>query len=209
MVDVAIACVWPKVHMSFYLGWIVPSVFALFGSAEARPKTKRRAAPAPGAAAPVKARTSLLLVQAGAIVVSFLNPYGADALRGPIEFLSLRHEPLYQGIGELHTKPGATDGYRRARAGRRTSVRLAQTDSTLRMGLRADLERTVASSPLHGAPRASWPRVLIEDHDWDQAEKAPLEAARRAGDAERARAPRGDRTWAGGERETLTANHSS
>ncbi len=99
---VAIAWIWPNVHVSFYLGWIVTALFAWFEVAArpAAPKRRPQRAAAVDPAAP--RRTSLGTVLAASILVSFLNPFGVDALRGPLDFLSLRREPLYQGIGELH-----------------------------------------------------------------------------------------------------------
>src|SRR5262249_61971189 len=100
------AGLWPVVHVSYYVGWMLLAIFAPFDAPATRRAGKRRAprmaASAPDIA-PAPRRTPLLAVLAVAIAVSFLNPFGADALRGPIDFLSLRKELLYQGIGELHT----------------------------------------------------------------------------------------------------------
>jgi hypothetical protein len=84
---VPIAWVWPNVHVSYYVGWLVLAIFAL---ADTRDRLRPR-------------RTSLPIVLAAAVAVSFLNPFGPAGLSGPLEFLRLRQEPLYRGIGELHT----------------------------------------------------------------------------------------------------------
>src|SRR5262245_7101120 len=86
---VALAWVWPNLHVSYYVGWLVLAIFALAD-------TRARRVDAPK-------RSALPLVLGAAIAVSFLNPFGAAGLAAPLDFLSLRNEPLYRGIGELHT----------------------------------------------------------------------------------------------------------
>jgi len=86
---VPLAWVWPNLHVSYYVGWLVLAIFAIADAGARR--------------GPTTGRTPLPLVLGAAVVVSFFNPFGAAGLAAPLEFLSLRQEPLYRGIGELHT----------------------------------------------------------------------------------------------------------
>ena len=104
---VPIAWAWPNLHVSYYLGWLVLALFAIFDpQALGRRTPKRRSgrgAGAPDLPARVTRPAPLGLVLSASIAASFLNPFGVDALRAPLDFLSLRHELLYRAIGELHT----------------------------------------------------------------------------------------------------------
>jgi hypothetical protein len=95
---VAIAWVWPDLHVSYYLGLLLTGLFAL---AELAPARRGRGGKSQEPAPPAR-RISLWLVLAASTLVSFVNPFGAGALSSPFEFFFvLRNESLYRAIGEL------------------------------------------------------------------------------------------------------------
>ena len=99
---IPIAWLWPAVHASFHLGWLAIAAFAVDeGWRGGRRPRRDRPSAAEAARAPAR-RVPLLFVLSAAIAISFLNPLGASALSGPLDYLlRLRHEPLYGAIGEL------------------------------------------------------------------------------------------------------------
>ena len=87
---VPIALLWANAHISYYIGLFLTAAYWL-------------AAIRPGRAVrPPQAPRILLLVGLASAAVSFVNPFGWQALWQPFEyFLVWRHEPIYQIIGEL------------------------------------------------------------------------------------------------------------
>jgi Flp pilus assembly protein TadD len=96
---VALAWTWANVHISYYLGLVLISLYGL---------DALRASGAAGSEAGAS-RTrafTLLRIGAAAIAVSFLNPFGWVALWQPFEFaLRWRNDPLIRTIGELQPLP--------------------------------------------------------------------------------------------------------
>jgi hypothetical protein len=93
---VAIAWVWANTHPSYYMGFVMIGLHLLDDLMAAR-----RARGVAAAAIMAGTRRLLVVAIAGA-AVSFLNPWGWRPLWQPFEFfLTLRHEPVYRGIGEL------------------------------------------------------------------------------------------------------------
>ena len=93
---VLIAWAWANTHPSYYLGFVILGLRLLDDLLAAR-----RARGAAAAAARASAR-SLLSIAGLGLAVSFLNPWGWRPLWQPFTFaLTLRHEALYQSIGEL------------------------------------------------------------------------------------------------------------
>jgi hypothetical protein len=93
---IAIAWVWANTHPSYYLGFLMIGFHVLD---DLRAAGRARAAAA--AAIHAGARRLVVIAIAG-FAISFANPWGWRPLWQPFEFFfSLRHEPIYQGIGEL------------------------------------------------------------------------------------------------------------
>ncbi len=91
---VPIAWLWPNVHPTYYLGWIVLGAF----TAEEWIRNRGPQRPAKEA----RPRISLAWIFLASIAISFVNPFGASALWVPVQhMLQHRGEPLYQAIGEL------------------------------------------------------------------------------------------------------------
>ena len=93
---IPIAWVWANTHPSYYMGFFMIGLHVLDDL-----RAARRAGGATAAA--LRAGTVRLcgIALAGA-ALSFANPWGWRPLWQPFEFfLTLRHEPIYQGIGEL------------------------------------------------------------------------------------------------------------
>ena len=93
---IPIAWVWANTHPSYYMGFILIGFHLL--------DDLRAAARAPAAAAAGVRAGSLRLfaIAVAGFAFSFANPWGWRPLWQPFEFfLTLRHEPIYQGIGEL------------------------------------------------------------------------------------------------------------
>lgn len=86
---VPIAWFWIGVHVSFWVCWLVCGCFVV--------DEWRRSNTAPRRGAP------LVFVMLATIAACFLNPLAGRTLLVPLQFLSLRKEPLYQAIGELHS----------------------------------------------------------------------------------------------------------
>ena len=82
----ALACVWPNVHISYYLGFVLLAFYLADAHLRARGSGARQ----------------LWLVTLAAAAGSFLNPYGWTTLRQPIDFaLHWRNDPLMKTIAEL------------------------------------------------------------------------------------------------------------
>lgn len=93
---VPIAWAWANAHISWYLGFVVLGAFLLD---DLRAAGRARGATA---AAVTAGSRRLLAIAVACLAVSFVNPWGWRALWQPFEFfLTMRHEPIYQGIGEL------------------------------------------------------------------------------------------------------------
>ncbi len=93
---VPIAWVWANTHPSYYMGFIMIGFHLLDDLRHAR------RARGPAAAAARATLRRLVLIALAAFAISFANPWGWRPLWQPFEFfLALRHEPIYQGIGEL------------------------------------------------------------------------------------------------------------
>jgi hypothetical protein len=93
---VPIAWVWANTHPSYYLGFIMIG-FHLLDDLRVAARGRGAAAAAARAGA-----GRLLLIAVAGFAISFANPWGWRPLWQPFEFfLTLRHEPIYQGIGEL------------------------------------------------------------------------------------------------------------
>jgi hypothetical protein len=93
---IPIAWVWANTHPSYYMGFIMIGFHLL--------DDLRVAARARGAAADATRAgfRRLLLIALAGFAISFANPWVWRPLWQPFEFfLTLRHEPIYQGIGEL------------------------------------------------------------------------------------------------------------
>src|SRR5262245_40703376 len=93
---IPIAWVWANTHPSYYMGFILIGFHVL--------DDLRAAGRAPAAAAALVRAGSLrlFLIAVAGFAISFANPWGWRPLWQPFEFfLTLRHEPIYQGIGEL------------------------------------------------------------------------------------------------------------
>jgi hypothetical protein len=85
----AIACVWANLHLSFFFGWAVLAIHALL-------------APEPGVRGWWRSRRPLLATLAGAMAISFVNPFGWRALWQPVEYFTVwRHDSIYRAIPEL------------------------------------------------------------------------------------------------------------
>lgn len=92
---VPVAWVWANTHPSYYMGFIMIGFHVLDDLWVAR---RARA----DVATAIRAGTRRLLVIALAgFAISFANPWGWRSLWQPVEFFLRRHEPIYQGIGEL------------------------------------------------------------------------------------------------------------
>jgi hypothetical protein len=93
---IPIAWVWANTHPSYYMGFIMIGLHLL---------DDLRAASGAGGARAAAARAGfrrLLAIAVAGFAISFANPWGWRPLWQPFEFfLTLRHEPIYQGIGEL------------------------------------------------------------------------------------------------------------
>ena len=94
---VGIAWIWANAHISYYLGLMMLALFWL----DAGLASRRPVRAAAGAGRPTgTGRLGVVLLASAA--VSFLNPFGWRALWQPFDFfLHLRHEALYQSVGEL------------------------------------------------------------------------------------------------------------
>src|SRR6185503_17741870 len=93
---VLIAWVWANTHPSYYMGFVIIG-FHLLDDLWAARKARAEV----GATIRAGSRRLFLIAVAG-FAISFLNPWGWRPLWQPFEFfLTLRHEPIYQGIGEL------------------------------------------------------------------------------------------------------------
>ncbi|MGH7730612.1 MAG: hypothetical protein ACRENJ_05100, partial [Candidatus Eiseniibacteriota bacterium] len=93
---IPIAWVWANTHPSYYLGFVMIGFHLLDDL-----RVAARARGATAAAARAGFRRLILIALAG-FAISFANPWGWRPLWQPFEFfLTLRHEPIYQGIGEL------------------------------------------------------------------------------------------------------------
>jgi hypothetical protein len=93
---IPIAWVWANTHPSYYLGFFMIGLHLL--------DDLRAAGRARGAAALAVRVGSrrLLAISVAGLAVSFANPWGWRPLWQPFEFFfTLRHEPIYQSIGEL------------------------------------------------------------------------------------------------------------
>jgi hypothetical protein len=95
---VGVAWVWANTHVSYYLGFVVLTVyladgwFASRGVAARASRTDR---------APAR-MGRLVRVGAAALAISFVNPFGWRALWQPFDFfLHARHELMYRTIKEL------------------------------------------------------------------------------------------------------------
>ena len=83
---VLIAWIWANVHISYWLGLAIQGVYAA----------------AMWRDAPGGRRRKPLAILALSAAISFVNPWGWRALWQPFEyFLTWRHEPIFQTIGEL------------------------------------------------------------------------------------------------------------
>src|SRR5262245_60139818 len=93
---VPIAWVWANTHPSYYMGFIMIGFHVLDDlRAAAR-------APAAGAAAVRASTLRFVGLAVAGFAISFANPWGWRPLWQPFEFfLTLRNEPIYQGIGGL------------------------------------------------------------------------------------------------------------
>jgi hypothetical protein len=88
---IAIAWIWANAHISYYLGLLVLGIYLLDALVAAR-----------GDAAAAGRARRLSIAMAGAIAISFVNPFGWRALAQPVEyFFAWRHEPVFQSIKEL------------------------------------------------------------------------------------------------------------
>ncbi|MBI1797143.1 MAG: tetratricopeptide repeat protein [Candidatus Eisenbacteria bacterium] len=88
---IAIAFAWANAHISYYLGLGVLGIYLLDALIAGRSDAGARA----------RARR-LAITMAGAVAISFVNPFGGRALAQPFEYFFVwRHEPVYQTIREL------------------------------------------------------------------------------------------------------------
>ena len=93
---IPIAWVWANTHPSYYMGFIMIG-FHLLDDLRAAGRGRGAAA----AAVRAGSRRLFAIALAG-FAISFANPWGWRPLWQPFEFFfTLRHEPIYQGIGEL------------------------------------------------------------------------------------------------------------
>jgi len=93
---VVIAWAWANTHPSYYLGFIMIGVHLL---EDLRWLNGARGAEAAAARAAFRRLSAIALA---GLAISFVNPWGWRPLWQPFDFfLHLRHEPIYQGIGEL------------------------------------------------------------------------------------------------------------
>jgi hypothetical protein len=93
---IVVAWVWANTHPSYYLGFLMIG-FHVLDDLRAAGRARGAAADAIHAGA-----RRLVVIAIAAFAVSFANPWGWRPLWQPFEFfLTLRHEPIYQGIGEL------------------------------------------------------------------------------------------------------------
>ncbi len=93
---IPIAWVWANTHPSYYMGFIMIGFHLLD---DLRVAARARGAAAEAAHAGFR---RLIVIALAGFALSFANPWGWRPLWQPFEFfLTLRHEPIYQGIGEL------------------------------------------------------------------------------------------------------------
>ncbi len=93
---IPIAWVWANTHPSYYMGFIMIGFHLLD---DLRVAARARGATADAARAGFR---RLVLIALAGFAISFANPWGWRPLWQPFEFfLTLRNEPIYQGIGEL------------------------------------------------------------------------------------------------------------
>ncbi|MBI1797142.1 MAG: tetratricopeptide repeat protein [Candidatus Eisenbacteria bacterium] len=91
---IAIAWVWANTHLSYYLGFIVMGVYLADEWLAARGRG--------ASAARSRAPRVLLWTMVASLAISFVNPFGWQALWLPFDFmLHLRNELLYRTIREL------------------------------------------------------------------------------------------------------------
>ncbi len=87
---VPIALLWANAHVSYYIGLFLTAAYWLAAVLPSK------------AARPPQAPRGLFLVGVASAAVSFLNPFGWQALWQPFEYFFVwRHEPIYKIIGEL------------------------------------------------------------------------------------------------------------
>ncbi|HTO92173.1 MAG TPA: hypothetical protein VMJ70_13675 [Candidatus Sulfotelmatobacter sp.] len=85
MALVPIAWAWANTHLSYYIGLLLIALYAADDLLARRPGARR-----------------LALIFAGALAISFVNPFGWRALAQPFQYaLFWSHEPVFQNIPEL------------------------------------------------------------------------------------------------------------
>ena len=83
---ILVAWVWANAHISYFLGFVPIAAHVIDDLRAGRPA----------------AAQWLALVGVAALAASFANPFGGQALWQPFDYMiRLRHDPLFQGIGEL------------------------------------------------------------------------------------------------------------
>lgn len=93
---IPIAWIWANAHVSYWL------TFLLLGAAWLDDRFGRRVEEEGTTPAPATGRIGLVAIGLVAAAVAFANPFGWRGLWQPFEyFLYWRHEPIFQGIGEL------------------------------------------------------------------------------------------------------------
>jgi tetratricopeptide (TPR) repeat protein len=96
---VLIACVWINAHVSYHLGFALLGIHWLDAAIESAGRRGRAVAKE---RASRRTASGLAAVGLVALAVSFVNPFGWQALWQPFDYyLNLRHEPLFKTIGEL------------------------------------------------------------------------------------------------------------
>lgn len=86
---IVVACAWVNSHISYYLGFLILGIHLLNDMFEAH----RAGAPGP---------RRLWLVGLSMVGISFVNPYGWQALARPFEYLLVwRNEPMWRVISEI------------------------------------------------------------------------------------------------------------
>src|SRR5262245_32907206 len=82
---VPIAWIWANTHLSYYLGFFLVGVYLVEDTLSGRGERAPR----------------LLWTRLGAVAISFVNPFGAQALWQPFEFALHRNDIMYRTITEL------------------------------------------------------------------------------------------------------------
>jgi hypothetical protein len=96
---VIVAWIWINVHISFYIGFIMLAFHALGALSSSRVRPRGKQADAAVTRSPF---ADLLRVFLISIAVSFLNPFGWEAVLQPLRYLiEGRSEAIYKTIGEL------------------------------------------------------------------------------------------------------------